>query len=224
MKIHKHVKLNTAVLLIAGTVGFAGANPAKAADCSTILNLSGLGIGNTCTTAGGWSFTLNSFTGFAPGDQVSFSGGAVAAAPLTYSIQSQTTPWLVAGSPFTLGYSITAPAPRLLNNFTSSLTSSASATPGGDVGTWDIIGAPGTAGASFSTPVAINGGQTYATNLASDTFTATLNVTNGQIQSVTSTISSKDSTSTVPGPLPLLGAGAAFGFSRRLRNRVKLAA
>ena len=28
----------------------------------------------------------------------------------------------------------------------------------------------------------------------------------------------------VPGPLPLLGAGAAFGFSRKLRNRVKLAA
>ena len=28
----------------------------------------------------------------------------------------------------------------------------------------------------------------------------------------------------VPGPLPLLGAGAAFGFSRKLRNRVKSAA
>ena len=26
----------------------------------------------------------------------------------------------------------------------------------------------------------------------------------------------------VPGPLPLLGAGAAFGFSRRLRRRVAL--
>ena len=25
----------------------------------------------------------------------------------------------------------------------------------------------------------------------------------------------------VPGPLPLLGAGAAFGFSRRIRNRIK---
>jgi len=27
-----------------------------------------------------------------------------------------------------------------------------------------------------------------------------------------------------PGPLPILGAGAAFGFSRRLRHRIKLAA
>jgi len=25
----------------------------------------------------------------------------------------------------------------------------------------------------------------------------------------------------VPGPLPLLGAAAAFGFSRRIRNRIK---
>lgn len=30
-------------------------------------------------------------------------------------------------------------------------------------------------------------------------------------------------TQAVPGPLPLLGAGAAFGFSRRLRSRIKRA-
>jgi hypothetical protein len=28
-------------------------------------------------------------------------------------------------------------------------------------------------------------------------------------------------TSTLPGPLPLLGAGAAFGFSRRIRSGIK---
>jgi len=27
----------------------------------------------------------------------------------------------------------------------------------------------------------------------------------------------------VPGPLPILGAGAAFGFSRKLRGRIKAA-
>lgn len=31
-------------------------------------------------------------------------------------------------------------------------------------------------------------------------------------------------TSKVPGPLPILGAGAAFGFSRKLRNRIKASA
>ena len=224
MKIHKHIKLNAAVLLVAGTVGIATANPAQAALCSTLPTLNALGLGNTCTTLGGWSFTLNSFMGFDGGDQISFSGGGIATTPLTYSIQSQTTPWLVTGSPFKLGYSVTAPAPRLLNTFTNSLTSSATAVPGGDAGTWAVTGTPGVASASFSTPMGMNGSQTYATSLSSDTFSATLNITNGEIQSVTSTISSKDSTSTVPGPLPLLGAGAAFGFSRRLRNRVKLAA
>lgn len=28
-------------------------------------------------------------------------------------------------------------------------------------------------------------------------------------------------TNPVPGPLPVLGAGAAFGFSRRLRRRIQ---
>jgi MYXO-CTERM domain-containing protein len=30
-------------------------------------------------------------------------------------------------------------------------------------------------------------------------------------------------TTETPGPLPLLGAGAAFGFSRRIRSRIKRA-
>lgn len=34
----------------------------------------------------------------------------------------------------------------------------------------------------------------------------------------------KQDTTETPSPLPLLGAGAAFGFSRRLRSRVRLAA
>jgi len=38
----------------------------------------------------------------------------------------------------------------------------------------------------------------------------------GTIMSISNTY-----TQTVPGPLPLLGAGAAFGFSRRIRNRIK---
>ncbi|MFM7549470.1 MAG: PEP-CTERM sorting domain-containing protein [Cyanobacteriota bacterium] len=35
------------------------------------------------------------------------------------------------------------------------------------------------------------------------------------------TIGSREQVADVPGPLPLLGAGAAFGWSRRLRRRVK---
>jgi hypothetical protein len=40
---------------------------------------------------------------------------------------------------------------------------------------------------------------------------------NAAIDKITNTYNS------VPGPLPILGAGAAFGFSRKLRNRIKAA-
>jgi hypothetical protein len=43
----------------------------------------------------------------------------------------------------------------------------------------------------------------------------------GVLDSFTNTFTQRRSP--VPGPLPLLGAGAAFGFSRRLRNRCSLA-
>jgi len=224
MKIHKKIKLNAAMLLIAGTVGFAGANPAQAALCSTITTISDLGAGNSCTTAGGWIFKLNSFSGFGAADSLSFTGGGTPTSFLTYGILQQAGAWTSAGNPYQFNYTITAPPTRLLASYTSSLTSSVSGLPGGDAGSWDVSGTPGAAMATFSTPMGMNGNKSYATNLTADTFTATMNVTSGQIQSVTSTINTKNPPSAVPGPLPLLGAGAAFGFSRRLRNRVKLAA
>jgi hypothetical protein len=46
----------------------------------------------------------------------------------------------------------------------------------------------------------------------------------GRITGITNTFTTKSNGTGVPGPLPLLGAGAAFGFSRKLRNRMKLAA
>jgi hypothetical protein len=48
-------------------------------------------------------------------------------------------------------------------------------------------------------------------------------VTMGSLNSIQNSYSQKEAfppTDRVPGPLPLLGAGAAFGFSRRLRTRV----
>jgi hypothetical protein len=55
------------------------------------------------------------------------------------------------------------------------------------------------------------------------TFTSTLTRTSGKVDTLSDTLNqAKDpSINDVPGPLPLLGAGAAFGFSRRLRSRIK---
>lgn len=52
-------------------------------------------------------------------------------------------------------------------------------------------------------------------------FSSVLTLTNGKIDTITDTLSQKFNGTTVPGPLPILGAGAAFGFSRRLRSRIK---
>jgi len=57
-------------------------------------------------------------------------------------------------------------------------------------------------------------------------FSSNLTLTSGKIDKITDTLNQvKDPFAPeVPGPLPLLGAGAAFGFSRRLRSRIKQAA
>ena len=49
------------------------------------------------------------------------------------------------------------------------------------------------------------------------TISFTYNNTTGADQSVAFTAGANQ----VPGPLPLMGAGVAFGFSRRLRRRIK---
>jgi hypothetical protein len=41
------------------------------------------------------------------------------------------------------------------------------------------------------------------------------------VDNITNTFTQTNISNKVPGPLPLLGAGAAFGFSRRLRRRTK---
>jgi hypothetical protein len=55
-----------------------------------------------------------------------------------------------------------------------------------------------------------------------DTYSTT--VPGAQITGMSNSFTTMKNGTEVPGPLPLLGAGAAFGFSRKLRNRMKLAA
>ena len=59
--------------------------------------------------------------------------------------------------------------------------------------------------------------------LRSETFAASMNVTEGYMTGFSSTTTWAPAPP-APGPLPLLGAGAAFGFSRKLRSRIKLSA
>jgi MYXO-CTERM domain-containing protein len=74
---------------------------------------------------------------------------------------------------------------------------------------------------SFSIPtlVASSGATISARIQYSDAGGTNINTTGTDFVTTVS-----DPGTPTPGPLPLLGAGAAFGFSRRLRSRVRLAA
>ena len=48
-----------------------------------------------------------------------------------------------------------------------------------------------------------------------------LNPNTGTVMSISNTYTQTNQTQVVPGPLPILGIGAAFGFSRKLRKRIK---
>jgi hypothetical protein len=70
-----------------------------------------------------------------------------------------------------------------------------------------------------------NGSYTYSSpSLLTETFNTTLNVTQGDIENFSATyafVNPPPPPATTPGPLPLIGAGAAFGFSRKIRSKIK---
>lgn len=75
----------------------------------------------------------------------------------------------------------------------------------------------------FGSSTAVNNNGSVPTSVPlSGTFiqvTDTYSVgTGGRLNSFNNTFTQTDS---VPGPLPLLGAGMALGFSRKLRSRIK---
>ena len=214
-----HFKLGVALLTTAGTLVVTGAAPANAAACpqpgsfalSTLIPLA-----FSCDQ-GGFTFKLTSWSGFDGSDSISFSNPTPDT--FNYSIQAN-TPW-ASGSKI-LNYMVTAPVNKLLSGHTASLNTAVFAPTNGKFTVAGVNSAQGVMTNSVVNP----GSILYGTPLSPDTFTATLDsISGGAVQVVNSTYSSVMAPMTaVPGPLPILGAGAAFGFSRKLRRRIKLAA
>jgi hypothetical protein len=209
-------KLGVALLAAAGTFTVAGAAPANAAACPQPGSFPLSSI-SSCTQ-GGFTFTLTGFSGFIGNDDISFSNPTPT--QFTFSLQGDSA-W-TSGTK-TLNYSVTAPSGKLLSVHTASL-SSALITPGN--GTFTVAGT-NTATGVMTNNNTVAGMVNYPVNLASDTFTATLSgISGGGVQAIQSAYGVVDAppTPAVPGPLPIFGAAAAFGFSRKVRNRIKTAA
>jgi hypothetical protein len=218
---NKPFKIGASLLVAAGTIGFVGATPANAAACaggSLALNTLLPPSPFSCTQ-GGFTFTLTSYSGFVGTDSISFSTPNVN--EFNFSVQKDAV-W-TSGDKI-LNYSVTAPSGKVFLGYTSTLSSSIFGNKTGDFG---VVGSAGEALATLTNTTTVSGEKAYpGVGPAFDTFTATLdNISGGGIETVSSSyIVANAPVTGTPGPLPLLGAGAAFGFSRKLRSRVKLSA
>lgn len=212
-------------------------NPAKAAvSCSTISTIQDLINAQSCFSRGATITYTPTLSGFAATDFVTITTtgmGTVAtgtANSLNFSIQGNPTPYT---APFTgtLNYSLAAPSGRSIVDYTSALSSSANL--GNNTGTFDLTGSAGTAAATYVPfNLATGATKTYAsTSVLTDAFTASVGVTQGAIQQFTQSFNFQvtpidppgPGPQGVPGPLPVLGAGIAFGYSRKLRKRIAAA-
>jgi len=227
--------LSVALVGAAG-VSFLFSNPAKAATCSTISTIQDLINAGSCTSRGATVTYSPTLSGFAVTDFVTITttgSGTVAtgvANSLNFSVQGNPNPYT---SLFTgeLKYSLAAPSGRSIIDYSSALSSSANM--GNNNGTFNLTGSAGTAAATYvPTNFAVGATKTYAsTSVLTDAFTARVGVTVGSIQQFTQSFNFQNTPPQppgpggvpVPGPLPVLGAGIAFGYSRKLRKRIAAA-
>jgi hypothetical protein len=143
----------------------------------------------------------------------------------SFAIQGDPSPFT---NPFSgsLGFTLAAPSGKHLVDYTSALSSALNG--GANSGTNNLTGAAGTAAATYvPNNTAVGQTKTYSnTTTISDAFTIAYGVTQGGIQNFNQSFTFEQDPpppSTVPGPLPLAGAGIAFGYSRKLRKRIAAA-
>jgi MYXO-CTERM domain-containing protein len=231
---NKQLKSGAALLFAAGAFTFVGT--AQAAPVGAVCTGNGTSTGSfLLSNAAGMSCTIGdktysnfSYTGFASSDLaqnvVNMSESGAGALQHTIGMQN-TAGWTSASNTFSYTISIasgsnlldkwaaTGSSSIIDSGFTSTVTatnSSPSPNPNGAVNAFSTVGSPSIFNAATTSSAFVN------------TFT----VTNNAFTSFDNSVIQKDPTTTTatPGPLPLLGAGAAFSLSRRIRNRIKLAA
>lgn len=113
---------------------------------------------------------------------------------------------------------VAAPSSRLIESFRTSASAS---------GTTGNVFVKSLSVAAGATPLQVDYSNlsigpssplaSFSPEVSSAVFTSTLIVTSGSVNQFTDSLTQ---TAEVPGPLPLLGASVAFGFSRKLRRRL----
>jgi hypothetical protein len=215
----------SASIFAASTLSFGIISPANAAPCMGFYSISQLTTpGFSCDIGDKEYSGFTGFSGFAPGSGFTFTQNGK-------SHTFQGTGLNANVGTYTYGFTVALFNPPAGQAFKSFITD-ASGSDTGSGFTYNktlASNAPDT-GSSMSSNAATGNMSDFTTpypsgQIAPVTFSATINVLTGTLTGTTDSVNQQlNGTSEVPGPLPLLGAGAAFGFSRRLRSRIKIVA
>ena len=223
-------KLISAGLLAASTLPFLALSPANAAVQGCMGGVSGLFAYSDLVSAGTleckvgdkkYTFNAADYNG-AANDMFSLSQSGVDNLNHVLNVQSAST---FLNTTINLAYmvEVISPSTNIFERYSAGVTSpdplttfslSLDSTPAGDSNP-----------VSVSDPNSTTSSSMYMGSVTSATFTNTL-VTSGGAGATqfTNLLVQKAPVTQTPSPLPILGASLGFGFSRRLRNRIKAAA
>lgn len=143
----------------------------------------------------------------------------------TVALQGDLSTGIVPGNNFSFSYTVTVDDKISTDSMIGYATGATTANPL-TLWTKQLFAVP--AGvpnpASTAVPFATSPLSSFATPVKSARFTSTFQVIFGTATQVTDGILQRGApVDTVPGPLPILGAAAAFGYSRKIRRRIKVA-
>jgi hypothetical protein len=200
-------------VLMLGGISFAIVVPGEAKAVSCLLS----DLASCNQVIGDRTYSNFGFSGFTPNGADSFS---VTSGSVSLNFSPDRTADIAAGQ-FT--YTVTLAGGNFFNKAQSNLTGS---TLGGGSYSTSL------AATGLTSPATSSGGagavQSFGSSVSTAVFTQNFsfdyNANPDTLSSVGGSFTTFADTPSVPGPLPVLGAGAAFGFSRKLRQRIKQSA
>ncbi len=212
--LHKAVKLGMSTVLATGTFAIIGANPAQADGFCMMLTL---GLNSQCNHSEAdfevSNVIITDLGGFSVGgpDTISYNLVGNSLNPQLGFVPANMSPFSAS-----LQYTITLKNGRTFDTAAANITGAT----GPFTTTTNATSGQVSASSTNGTGAAMN----FSTaGLTTQTFIQTFSATGGNVSSIGS-IYGTTGPLTAPGPLPLLGVGAAFGFSRKLRRRIQLSA